>query len=74
MRDYDNIKAALLELPNTIGLIFVFILVAMLITGGADYEEAKRAEAEYCAMVQLYKDSRGEEGWPAYNPRVDCEE
>ena len=43
----------------------VFLLLAGL-AGQADYEDALREEAVYCANVKQYKASAGEQGWPDY--------
>ena len=43
------------------------LVVAMGLVGADDYEEAKRQEQHYCGMVKLWKQTKGEQGWPAYN-------
>lgn len=50
-----------------VGLILVGILVVLGLVGQMDYEEAKRQEQHYCDMVQLWKQTNGEQGWPPYN-------
>lgn len=53
---------------------FIAIVIAMGITGQADYEEAERQEQEYCEMVKLWKQTKGEAGWPAFRAgEVSCE-
>ena len=48
-------------------IAFVLImLVAYGIVGSDDFEEAERQEQEYCEMVKLYKQTRGQAGWPEY--------
>jgi hypothetical protein len=51
-----------------------FFLVAFGIVGQADYEEAERQHDEYCEMVKLWKQTKGEAGWPAFRAgEVSCE-
>lgn len=45
------------------GIIMVAI---MAIVGTYDFEEAERQEQEYCEMVKLYKQTRGQHCWPEY--------
>ena len=52
----------------------LFFLVAFGIVGQADYEEAGRQHGEYCEMVKLWKQTKGEAGWPAFRAgEVSCE-
>lgn len=54
--------------PTAAFLMFpVVILVAGVSAGNAAQVERDAANAEYCEMVQLSKDTRGEFGWPDYN-------
>lgn len=48
------------------------LVIAMGIVGQADLEEAERQQAEYCEMVNLWKQTNGEQGWPAYNGEGTC--
>jgi hypothetical protein len=48
------------------------LLIAMGIVGQSDFEEAERQEAEYCEMVKLWKQTKGQAGWPAYNGEKMC--
>ncbi len=50
-------------------LIFVG-LSSMLLP--SEIEDMEREEEFYCEMVQLFKDSKGENGWPNYK-NADCE-
>ncbi len=45
---------------------FVTFIVLAGLAGRVDYEEELRAEQAYCDNVKLYKDSRGQQGWPDY--------
>ena len=53
-------------------LAFIGIIIAMGIVGQADFEEAERQQAEYCEMVKLWKQTKGQAGWPAYNGEKMC--
>lgn len=48
------------------------LLIAMGIVGQSDFEEAERQQAEYCEMVKLWKETRGQAGWPAYDGERMC--
>ena len=48
------------------------LVIAMGIVGQSDFEEAERQEAEYCEMVKLWKQTKGQAGWPAYNGEKMC--
>lgn len=48
------------------------MLIAMGIVGQSDLEEAERQQAEYCEMVKLWKQTKGQAGWPAYNGEKMC--
>ena len=56
----------MLKRYQVIGLLVVLV-IAMGLVGTDDYEEAKRQEQLYCDMVQLWKQTNGEHGWPAFN-------
>lgn len=48
------------------------LIIAMGIVGQSDLEEAERQVAEYCEMVKLWKQTKGQAGWPAYNGEKMC--
>ena len=48
------------------------LIIAMGIVGQSDLEEAERQQAEYCEMVKLWKQTKGQAGWPAYNGEKMC--
>ena len=48
------------------------LVIVMGIVGQSDFEEAERQEAEYCEMVKLWKQTKGQAGWPAYNGEKMC--
>lgn len=53
------------------GLLF---FLAFGWVGEIDFEDAIQADAHYCKMVRLYKESDGTVGWPDYEQRYerDC--
>lgn len=53
-------------------LAVIGLIVAMGIVGQSDFEEAERQQAEYCDMVKLWKQTKGQSGWPAYNGDGMC--
>ena len=53
-------------------LAVIGLVVAMGIVGQSDLEEAERQQAEYCEMVKLFKQTKGQSGWPAYNGEGMC--
>jgi hypothetical protein len=53
-------------------LAFIGIIIAMGIVGQADFEEEQRQADQYCDMVKLWKETRGQAGWPAYNGEGVC--
>jgi hypothetical protein len=54
-------------------LAVIGLVVAMGIVGQSDLEEAERQQAEYCEMVKLFKQTKGQSGWPAYNGEGMCQ-
>ena len=53
-------------------LAVIVLVIAMGIVGQSDFEEAERQQAEYCEMVKLFKQTKGQSGWPAYNGEGMC--
>jgi hypothetical protein len=47
-----------------------FILFGLV--GAMDVQEEERQHAEYCEMVKLWKETNGQQGWPAYNGEDTC--
>jgi len=50
----------------------IFVAIGFGLAGTADVEEAERQLSHYCEMVQIYKDTNGEAGWPAYEGERQC--
>ncbi len=57
---------------NAVILGLIGLVIAMGIVGQSDLEEAERQQAEYCEMVKLWKQTKGQAGWPAYNGEKMC--
>ena len=56
-----------------VGAVGVGVLLAFLAVAGAeDVREQERQQTEYCEMVELWKSSGGENGWPAYKGEEGC--
>ena len=47
-------------------LIAIFFIVMMGIIGKMDVEEEQRQDQEYCDMVKLWAETKGQAGWPAF--------
>ncbi len=58
-------------LGYAIAVFFVFFFLSSLLTT-SEIEDMESEEDFYCEMVQIFKDSNGENGWPNYKCR-DCE-
>jgi len=57
-----------------VGSVGVGVLLAFLAVAGAeDVREQERQTTEYCEMVELWKSSGGENGWPAYKSEEVCQ-
>ena len=53
-------------------ILAICVLVLMGIAGHMDVQEEERQHAEYCEMVKLWKQTNGQQGWPAYNGEGAC--
>ena len=53
-------------------LAVIGIVIAMGIVGQSDFEEEQRQADQYCEMVKLWKETRGQAGWPAYDGERMC--
>lgn len=47
-------------------------VIAIGAVGSIDYEEEQRQQDEYCQMVRLWRQTKGEAGWPEYRDDVVC--
>jgi len=48
--------------------ILVFLMPSMFLTacGKSEYEVELEQQDEYCKMVKLFKDTKGQTGWPDF--------
>jgi hypothetical protein len=53
------------------GCVYVVAMCAMLAFGLTSTQDPN-PDDEYCDMVELYKQSNGENGWPAYKGEEVC--
>jgi hypothetical protein len=53
-------------------LIIIALAIAFGIVGQSDFEEAERQDVEYCEMVQIWKQTKGQAGHPDYNDEQVC--
>ena len=67
------VKRSLLSMPRWQAIGVAMLLIAAFgIVGQFDFEEEQRQQDEYCAMVKLWKQTNGQQGWPAYNGEGVC--
>lgn len=53
-------------------LAFIGLTIAMGIVGQSDMEDEQRQAEQYCEMVKLWKETKGQRGWPAYDGEGMC--
>ena len=53
-------------------LAIIALIVAMGFVGQADFEDEQAQAEQYCEMVKLWKQTKGQAGWPAYNGEGVC--
>lgn len=53
-------------------LAIIGIVIAVGIAGNMDVHEEERQAEQYCEMVKLWKQTNGQQGWPAYNGEGAC--
>jgi hypothetical protein len=53
-------------------LIAIFFIVMMGIVGQMDVEEEQRQDQEYCDMIKLWEETKGQAGWPAFKSKEGC--
>lgn len=51
----------------------IFVAIGFGLAGAEDVKEAERQLSHYCEMVQIYKDTNGEAGWPGYKGESQCQ-
>ena len=53
-------------------LIAIFLAAALGVIGNLEAKEEELQHDQYCYMVKLWKETRGQDGWPAYNGDWMC--
>jgi hypothetical protein len=53
-------------------LAIIGLIAAMGIVGQSDFEDEQAQAEQYCEMVKLWKQTKGQAGWPAYNGEGVC--
>jgi hypothetical protein len=53
-------------------LSIIGLIAAMGIVGQSDFEDEQAQAEQYCEMVKLWKQTKGQAGWPAYNGEGVC--
>jgi hypothetical protein len=53
-------------------LAIIALITAMGIVGQSDFEDEQAQAEQYCEMVKLWKQTKGQQGWPAYNGEGVC--
>jgi hypothetical protein len=53
-------------------LAIIAMIAAMGIVGQSDFEDEQAQAEQYCEMVKLWKQTKGQAGWPAYNGEGVC--
>lgn len=60
--------------PNRVLIIAMVLIVCMLMMFSMETERDYEAElAHYCEMVEIFKRSDGEYGWPDYDEKYDSQ-
>lgn len=58
----------------TMGIALGFFLFSVLWVSNSAYDEDLRKQSEYCEMVQRWKATGGESGWPEFGPPCQVRE
>jgi hypothetical protein len=53
-------------------LAIIGLIAAMGFVGHSDFEDEQAQAEQYCEMVKLWKQTKGQAGWPAYNGEGVC--
>lgn len=62
---------------NPLKLAFVlyvlfFCIIVFTLTSEADYQAEQQQLNIYCEMVEIYQNTNGQYGWPAYDGTAQC--
>jgi hypothetical protein len=53
-------------------MAIIALIAAMGIVGQSDFGDEQAQAEQYCEMVKLWKQTKGQAGWPAYNGEGVC--
>jgi hypothetical protein len=53
-------------------LAAISLVIALGLVGQSDFEDEQAQAEQYCEMVKLWKQTKGQQGWPAYNGEGVC--
>jgi hypothetical protein len=53
-------------------LAAIGLVIALGLVGQSDFEDEQAQAEQYCEMVKLWKQTKGQQGWPAYNGEGVC--
>jgi hypothetical protein len=53
-------------------LAIIALIAALSLVGQSDFEDEQAQAEQYCEMVKLWKQTKGQAGWPAYNGEGVC--
>lgn len=52
---------------NWLGMLALAVAVMLTLDHARQADDLDMQQANYCEMVQTFKDTRGQYGWPDYN-------
>lgn len=53
-------------------LAAIGLVIALGLVGQSDFEDEQAQADQYCEMVKLWKQTNGQQGWPAYKGEGVC--
>jgi hypothetical protein len=53
-------------------LAAIGVVISLGLVGQSDFEDEQAQAEQYCEMVKLWKQTKGQAGWPAYNGEGVC--
>ena len=66
------LKSDIIRLTVFATIVITIYVVAVYFTPKTEYSELEMQHQHYCEMVQIFKSSGGEYGWPPY--KGECNE
>lgn len=62
----------MLSLKSPVAWLLLMLVAALMMVGQMDYEDEIKSETRYCGMVEMFEESKGDLGWPPYDPSIQC--